>query len=150
MQKKISSKIYLSILCIFSLLICGVFDKAALVTKASQNQTDMETNITPEELGFDRITIGDFNISDETYEAGTGMAAYGTYQKGLSLEGKYLDIDITTNAITTANLSQATCISYAGNHSGGWWGLRVYVTATALVFSTTKFKASFTLSAMGV
>ncbi len=128
MRRKKMYKIVLSLLCICGLLIGNIFDKAALVTQASQNQREEDMQMTPEELGYDRITVDEFHIADDTFEAGSGMT-YGYCRKSDTLEGKYLDMNVATNVT-----GGTTSINYGGSIAGGWYGVGVLVLSNAIQF----------------
>ena len=128
MRRKTIYKIVISVLCVSGLLIGSIFDKAALVTQASQNQERIGSQMTPEDMGYERVTVDEFNISDDIYEANSGMT-YGYYRKGDSLKGKYLDVDVTTNAT-----GGTTSINYGGSIAGGWYGVGVLVLSNAIQF----------------
>lgn len=88
----------------------------------------------PEELGYQRVTLGDFNIADGTY-ATRDVMTYGQYTRGTTLNNKYLDVDITlgTNEVNAGG----TVLNFAGSQEGGWYGIRVFKTATYLGLVST-------------
>ncbi len=81
---------------------------------------------TPEELGYSKVVLEEFGILDGDYPAETGMT-YGSYIKGDSLEGKYLDVDVQTG---TTN--GTTSINYGGSIAGGWYGVKIMMLADAI------------------
>lgn len=90
---------------------------------------------TPEALEYEKVTLEDFNLQTGTY-AEAGNPIYGYYTKGSSLDGKYLDMDLTLGAEET-NWG-GTAINFAGSNPLGWWGLRLYKTTTGFQVVSTK------------
>ena len=91
---------------------------------------------TPEELGYERVTLQDFQLPEGTYKETIFSGAY----TGESLDKKYLDVDVET--APTATL-QGAFISFAGNNAEGWLGIRVLKLADRfIVGSTTAWTGS--------
>ena len=76
---------------------------------------------TPEELGYEKVVLKDFALSDGTY---TKSKIYNGLYQGESLNRKYLDVDVTCDP-TEKGISDGSFITFAGNEESGWLGVRI-------------------------
>ena len=91
---------------------------------------------TPEELGYQRVTIADFQLPEGTYKETIFNGAY----TGDTLDKKYLDVNVETEPTATL---QGAFISFAGNNAEGWLGIRVLKLGDRFVVgSTTAWNGS--------
>ena len=101
----------------------SVLQNSRAITLATQI-LPIEQN-TPEELGYERVTIADFNLPEGTYNIFMESAEY---KKG-SLNNKYLDINLIMPETNSA------MITYAGNSQ--WYGFRIYTSGGNLIILST-------------
>ena len=83
---------------------------------------------TPEELGFEEITIKDFNLSAGQYKPTDAPQHTVKTYKGDTLDGKYFNANIAFDM--TEESSNNNMISYGS--TGGWTGLRISARQTGL------------------
>ena len=122
MKKSNLLKTVISVLCICSLLAVNLINGPAFLSEAA----DAVEQKTPEQLGYERITLNDFGIADGTYPATASEtgAAYGSYAGATSLNGKYLDVNIYQDGPVGSEAN--TRIQYGGGGAGQqWYGLRI-------------------------
>ena len=138
MEKKKLWKKVLSILCAFSIL-AGISNQGpAIISKASENGSVEQK--TPEEMGYKRLTIEDFNISAATHSA-TASGSYGSDTGASALNGKYLDVNVQVSSAVSSD--NETRISYGGGGAGVyWWGLRVAIYANSIYFGMAVNKST--------
>ncbi|MBQ2986384.1 MAG: hypothetical protein IJE23_02750 [Tyzzerella sp.] len=109
-MKNIMFKKICSILLAICLISGLVMQYGPLVSKAEGVEQK-----TPEEMGFTKVSITDVGLNYQSY---SGNTAGGTYS-GDSLNNKYLDVDMTMAAASSAYLVYAA--------TGLWDGYRIYV-----------------------
>ena len=88
--------------------LCGYYETACQVLAA---------RVTPEELGFSRITMQDLSIADGTYSSN----AVRTTQVSGGLNGKYLDVDVSFGGA----LDASSGIKFANTAPTSWDGIKI-------------------------
>ena len=138
MKKRNLITTIISILCICSLLAANLTNGPAIISKASENGPVEQK--TPEEMGYERLTIEDFNISAATHSA-TAYGSYGSDTGASALNGKYLDVNVQVSSAVDSD--NANRISYGGGGDGVyWWGLRVAIYEKFIYFGMAVNKGT--------
>ncbi len=73
--------------------------------------------VTPEDLGYTKITMGDLGIADGTYEGN----AVRTAEVSGGLNGKYLDVDVSFGG----SVDVSSGIKVANTAAGSWDGIKI-------------------------
>ncbi len=94
----------------------GMGNQAHIIGGATITFSEPFMQKTPEEVGLSRVTIEDFSHSYTSY---SGNTVNQPYKEG-SLNNKYLDVDLTMPAKSSAMLAFAT-------NTSQWYGYRIYV-----------------------
>lgn len=101
-------------------------------------------HITPEILGYERITLADFGMRNGTY---TNAHTSGTYS-GESLNMKYLDVDLRFTGDNDSSIN--TSIRYGG--SDGWSGIKIGARSGQMIYIYDAYSPAigYSLSDLGI
>ena len=126
-------------------MVYGSDGNALLVGKGKLSKPKPIVQATPEELGYEQISLPQFGIKGGTFKKPAKedySHTYGSFQEGNSVSGKYLDINV---AFKGKNMNAGeTSIRYAS--ADGWRGISIGVEGGSLRVFNASVGGGYTFS----